>query len=129
MMTSSLSRFRIRAAHNLFKTVPVTLSIGDFHRPRVIQNADDDDDNDGIADTPYVINQWSNNIDQYPLMEPTRIEVKLPVEPEPTPSPEPTPTPTEEPEQTEYDMTAGAILAVTSIVVFLGLLFYFIKRK
>ena len=49
--------------------------------------------------------------------------------PEQTPSPEPTPTPTEEPEQTEQDMTAGAVLAVISIVVFLGLLVYFIKRR
>ena len=50
--------------------------------------------------------------------------------PEPTFTPEPTitPTPTEEP-QPEQDMTAGAILAVTSIVVFLGLLVYLIKRK
>jgi len=88
-----------------------------------------DADNDGIADTPYIINQWSNNIDQYPLMEPTRIEVRLPVEPEPTPSPEPTSTPTEETQPSERDMTSGAILAVTSIVVFLGLLFYLIKKR
>ena len=50
-------------------------------------------------------------------------------EPTPTSSPEPTPTPTEEPQQTEQDMTAGAIMAVTSIVVFLSSLFYFIRRK
>ncbi len=53
--------------------------------------------------------------------------------PSPTPSPEPTvspePTPTEKPQRPEQDMTAGAIFAVTSIVVFLCLLFYFIKRK
>ena len=49
----------------------------------------------------------------------------------PTPSPVPTitPTPTEEPQQPEQDMTAGAVLAVASIAVFLGLLVYFIKRK
>jgi len=46
----------------------------------------------------------------------------------PTPSPEPTATPTEEPQQTSRDMT-GSIFAVASIVVFLGLLFYFIRRK
>ena len=51
--------------------------------------------------------------------------------PEPTSSlgPTPTPTPTEEPEQTEQVMSAGAIVAVTSIVVFIALLFYFIKRR
>jgi hypothetical protein len=43
-------------------------------------------------------------------------------------SPEPTPTPTGEPQQPEQDMTAGAVFAVTSIIVFLGLLVYFIKR-
>jgi len=40
----------------------------------------------------------------------------------------PLPTPAEGPQQTGQDM-AGAIFAVTSIVVFLGLLIYFIKRK
>ena len=51
--------------------------------------------------------------------------------PEPTSTPEPTPTPTpiEAPQQIGQDMTTGAIYAVTSIVVFIGLLFYFIKRK
>jgi hypothetical protein len=49
--------------------------------------------------------------------------------PELTPSPAPTSTPYEEPEQKEQDLTAGAILAVISIVVFLGLLFYFIKKR
>ena len=44
-------------------------------------------------------------------------------------SPSPEPTPTEEPQKPEQDVTAGAVLAVSSIVVFLGLLFYFIKRK
>jgi hypothetical protein len=33
------------------------------------------------------------------------------------------------PTQTEQDMTTGAIFAVSSIAVFLGLLLYFIKRK
>ncbi len=41
----------------------------------------------------------------------------------------PTPTPYEQPEQTDQDMIAGAILAVTSIAVFLGLLVFFIKRR
>ena len=39
------------------------------------------------------------------------------------------PTPTEEPQLSEQDMTTGAIFAVTSIVAFLGSLFYFIKRR
>ena len=49
--------------------------------------------------------------------------------PEPTPTTEPKSTPYEEPQQPEQDMTAGAILAVTSILVFLSLLVYLIKRK
>ena len=40
----------------------------------------------------------------------------------------PTPPPTEEPQTTEQDLTVGAILAVASIVVFLSLLLYFIRR-
>jgi len=43
-----------------------------------------------------------------------------------TPTPAPTEEPTIEPEQ---DLTTGAVFAVTSIVIFLGLLYYFIKRK
>ncbi len=94
---------------------------------------------------PYVIDEY--NMDPYPLMKP----VAIPVSPEPTPiaepsptptsspepnkspeptfTPEPTATPTEEPQQPEQDLTAGAILAATSIAVFLGLLFYFIKKR
>jgi len=55
--------------------------------------------------------------------------------PEPTPTTEPTiptspsPLPSDEPQSTEQDVTAGAIFAVTSIVVFLGLLVYFIKIR
>jgi len=48
-----------------------------------------------------------------------------------SPSPEPTsptPLPSEEPQQTDQDMS-GTIFSVTLIVVFLGLLFYFIRRK
>ena len=41
----------------------------------------------------------------------------------------PTPTPTEEPQQKAQDMTAGAVFAATSIIVFLGLLVYLLKRK
>jgi len=48
--------------------------------------------------------------------------------PEPT-IPTPTPTPSQEPQQPEQDMTVGAIFAVASIVVFLSLFFYFIRRK
>ena len=43
--------------------------------------------------------------------------------------PTPTPIPNGEPQTIEQDMTAGAILAVASITVFLSMLFYFIKRK
>ena len=53
-------------------------------------------------------------------------EIQTP-SPEPTSSPEPTPA--EEPQQVDQDMTTGAVFAVASIVVFLGLLVYFIKRR
>jgi hypothetical protein len=112
-----------------------------------------DADRDGIGDIIYTID--STNVDNFPLMAPVDISritiatlppifapkpTQTPIDtstPTPTssPSPSPTPTasssssPTEEPKQTEQDMTAGAILAVTSIFVFIGLLFYFIKRK
>jgi len=58
---------------------------------------------------------------QTPSPEPTAT-------PEPTFTPEPTTTPTEEPQKTEQDLITGAVFTLTSIVVFLGLLFYFIKR-
>ncbi len=41
----------------------------------------------------------------------------------------PSPLPSEEPQLTEPDMTSSAVLAVTSIIIFLGLLVLFIKRK
>ena len=95
--------------------------------------------------------------DNYPLISPFDIDslnIELPewassaisslepATPEPTPEPTPTPSPTAspspspsstpiptgEPEQPGQDMTAGAILAVASIAVLLGLLVYFIKR-
>jgi nitrous oxidase accessory protein len=73
---------------------------------------------EGMGDVPYVLDD--NNMDPYPLMKPVML---------PTPTPTPISTPIEEPQQTGQDMTAGAIFAMTSIVVFLGLLFYFIKRR
>jgi len=45
------------------------------------------------------------------------------------PTTTPTSTPYSEPQQTEQDMTAGAIFAVASIIIFLSLLVYRIKRK
>jgi len=85
-----------------------------------------DADNDGIADTPYIINQWSNNIDRYPLMEPIRMEFKLPVEPEPTPSPSPEPTPSAAPFPTALIAAASvASIAIATIT----LIIYFKKRK
>jgi parallel beta-helix repeat protein len=74
-----------------------------------------DVDSDGIGDVSYVIDE--NNADEYPLMKPVEISAF------------PEPTPYEEPRATEQDVTTGAVFAVTSIVVFLGLLFYLIKRK
>ena len=109
----------------------------------------------GIWDTPYVDDRYGEDIsciDYHPLtqtvsipafpdstmptaepsLEPTPTPSLAPTptpEPKPTSSPEPTPTPTEEPQTPEQDLTAGAILAVTAILVFLGSLFYFIKRR
>ena len=90
-----------------------------------------DADNDGIADTPYVINQWSNNIDRYPLIEPTRIEVRLPLEPEPTASPTPAPTSTPELVSTPEPFPTTLVVASVITVAFVGvgLLVYFKKRK
>ncbi len=80
---------------------------------------------------PYVIDEY--NMDPYPLMKPVAIpafpEPTYTPEPTPTFTPEPTSTPTEEPQPSEQDMTTGAVFAVTSIAVFLGLLYYFIKRR
>jgi len=55
----------------------------------------------------------------------------LTIETSQIPSPEPTltPAPTEEPQQPEQDLTTGAVFAVVSIAIFLGLLYYFIKRR
>jgi len=88
-----------------------------------------DANGNGVGDVPYVLDE--NNVDPYPLVKP----VSIPTFPEPTYSPEPTvptspsPLPSEEPQQPGQDMKVGVIFAVTSIVVFLGLLFYFIKRR
>jgi parallel beta-helix repeat protein len=83
-----------------------------------------DADNDGIADTPYVINQWSNNIDRYPLMEPIQVEFKLPVEPESTPSPEPAPG------TAPFTTALIAAASVASIAItIIALIIYFKKRK
>jgi len=95
----------------------------------------------GVGDTPYFVKpnnyvnissitrqeardywiqinaQYENNTDYYPLMQPFIT------------SPEPTSTPYQEPQQSEQDMPTGAIFAVASIIVFVGMLVYFIKRK
>jgi parallel beta-helix repeat protein len=83
-----------------------------------------------------------SGVDQSPLLSPIStsfdpshfLPPPLTLTPSPEPpsiadSPEPASTPTEEPQQTERDMTGGAILAAASIVVFLGVLVYFIKRR
>ena len=77
-----------------------------------------DSDGDGIGDVPYIID--ATNADHFPLMSP----FTNPIIP-----PTPTSTPNEEPQITEQDLTTGAIFAVTSIFIFIALLFYFIKRK
>jgi parallel beta-helix repeat protein len=105
--------------HPLNRALPVTYawdndSQGNFWSD---YNATDAD-NDGVADTPYVINQWSNNTDRYPLMEPTQIAVNLPEESEPTPSAAPFPT----------ALIVAASVASIAIVT-IALIIYFKKRK
>lgn len=52
-----------------------------------------DADNDGIGDTPYIIDD--NNQDRYPLINQSTAPVPIPLPlPTPTPTPQPTPTPT-----------------------------------
>jgi len=64
-----------------------------------------------------------------PSPSPTTSPTPVPTPyPSPTSTPEPTSTPCEEPQSTGQDM-AGVIFALTSIIVFLGLLVYFIKRR
>ncbi|MBN1357702.1 right-handed parallel beta-helix repeat-containing protein [Candidatus Bathyarchaeota archaeon] len=82
-----------------------------------------DADDDGVADTPYVINKRGNNTDRYPLMEPVQIEVNLPVEPEPTPSPA-------EPNYGAELLQLIAAASVASIAITtIALIIYFKKRK
>ena len=82
-----------------------------------------DADNDGVADTPYVINKRGNNIDRYPLMEPVQIEVNLPVAPEPTPS--------HSPEPISGAVLLPFIIAVSVSAIFIAaiVLIYLKKRK
>jgi parallel beta-helix repeat protein len=84
-----------------------------------------DADNDGVADTPYVINKRGNNIDRYPLMQPVQIEFKIPIEPEPTPSPSPEPTSS----ATPFPTTLFVAFVITVAIFGIGLLVYFKKRK
>jgi len=97
-----------------------------------------DADGDGIGDAPYIIEttyidyERYRNVtveegrDNYPSMTPFEIS-PFNLEPlQPSPA---SPTPSTEPQTAEQDMTTGAVFTVASIVVFLGLLFYFIKRR
>ena len=85
-------------------------------------NATDADD-DGVADTPYVINKQGNNTDRYPLMEPVQIEVNLPVEPEPTPSLSP------EPISGAVLLPFIIVISVSAIFIAAIVLIYLKKRK
>jgi hypothetical protein len=84
-----------------------------------------DQNNDGIGDTPYVIDE--NNKDSYPLMtaheslpSPTPTPTIIVT---PTPSPEPTPKPEPFPATLFFVASVGIVLAV------IGLFVYFKKRK
>ena len=76
-----------------------------------------DNDNDGIGDTAYVINQNRNNTDHYPLMQ--QIDI-------PAPMATPTPTPIDEYSMEPFPTLAvAAVSAVVSVFVaarFAGLL-------
>jgi len=85
-----------------------------------------DSDGDGIGDTPFVINQWSDNIDRHPLMQPFEIEFVPPAEPDPDSFPSPAPTP--EPEPFPIPLLIGSIVAVAAVVC-LYLLVYLKKRR
>jgi parallel beta-helix repeat protein len=76
-----------------------------------------DADNNGVADTPYIINKRGNNADRYPLMQPVQIDFKVPVEPEPTPSSTPLPT-------TFIAVASIAIIVITTLAIT-----YLKKRK
>ena len=71
-----------------------------------------DADNNGIADTPYVLDQWSNNIDRYPLTSPLDIGDNAIVSPEPFPI-----------------LLIVAIGVTVVAVACAGLLVYFKKRE
>jgi hypothetical protein len=87
-------------------------------------------DGSGIGDTPYVIDE--NNTDHYPLVNYT-----MNTTPSPSPSPSPTstptstvaPTPTPTPEAEPFPTTLVAASITTVIIVGVGLLVYFKKRK
>jgi len=83
---------------------------------------------DGIFFSKPIYFTVDSPVDYVPTPSPTASPSPSP-EPTSTSKPTPTPTPTAEPQQPGQDMTAGAIFAVTSIIIFLGLLVYFIKRK
>jgi nitrous oxidase accessory protein len=97
-----------------------------------------DADNDGIGDTPYVINEA--NADNFPLMDPVATqEITLPPEanadyPSPTPSVttpvSSSPTPTNTPPTTE-PLPIGQIIAVSAsaTVALFGFWLYFKKPK
>jgi parallel beta-helix repeat protein len=57
-----------------------------------------DTNNDGIGDTPYVIDE--DNQDNYPFMTQINMSYVIPPSPSPSPSPTPTPTPTATPQPT-----------------------------
>ncbi|MGD6807056.1 MAG: right-handed parallel beta-helix repeat-containing protein [Candidatus Bathyarchaeia archaeon] len=88
-----------------------------------------DSNRDGIGDTPYVID--ANNIDRFPLMS-THISDEN--KPTPTPTPNETRHPTintgAEPPQTEPIQTTVIIASAASVIIVgLGLLIHFRKRR
>ena len=104
-----------------------------------------DANGDGVGDTPYIID--SNNKDNYPLMKPiSNVNYSSPISsptilptltasPSITPSPSSTHQPTLEPSPTLYDIQAEnfaptiIIFGLVAIVVAVGVLVYFKKRR
>ena len=74
-----------------------------------------DSNHDGIGDTPYVVSQYLDNTDRYPLIEPVAVISEFPDDAGET---EPFPT-----------LSAIAVTVTVVALVAVGLLVYFKKRK
>ncbi|MCW4046934.1 MAG: right-handed parallel beta-helix repeat-containing protein [Candidatus Bathyarchaeota archaeon] len=83
--------------------------------------------NTGVGSTPYFINE--NNIDRYPLMSPLQISIELPPDSPTSPSQEPTPSTKSQTEQAPFPAALFIIFAASTVIIGLGLILHFIKRR